>query len=111
MTDSSMFLFLLSLFVVSAVSICYYPDGSTAPQDTPCKNDGGNSTCCGQGYACLSNSICMSVPGLTNDPNSQSTYVRGSCTDKSWLSPSCPLFCLNPKFGGGPLRHNVVYSR
>lgn len=25
-------------------------------------------------------------------------FVRGSCTDESWRSGSCPSFCVNPEF-------------
>src|SRR2546421_8865669 len=38
--------------VHSASAACYFPDGSIAAQDTPCSSN-GNSTCCGNGYACL----------------------------------------------------------
>ncbi|RHZ47885.1 uncharacterized protein CDV56_104015 [Aspergillus thermomutatus] len=58
------------LFPNPSLSTCYYPDGSVAPQDTPCQDSTKQATCCGQGYACLSNSICMATgdeikkPGL-----------------------------------------------
>ena len=80
-------------------AICYYPDGtSISPQDVPCSDDGGDSTCCGPGYACLSNKICMATSATANDEhgNPPSKYVRGSCTDKTWRSSACPAFCLNP---------------
>ncbi len=94
-----MLLFVLCVAFISAVSaICYYPDASTAPQDTPCLNSAGDTFCCGEGYVCLSNRICKSV-AATNDPNSQSTYVRGSCTDPTWRSSACPSFCIDPRFG------------
>ena len=98
---------MLLLFCLSLLSyvaaICYYPDGSTAHQDTPCStvDSGGISFYCGQGYACLSNAICMSV-STTNDPESSTTYVRGSCTDQKWLSLSCPLFCIDYRCGIKP---------
>lgn len=86
----------LSTFVLHSVAICYYPDMETvAPQDTPCSDSTSQSTCCGQGYACLSNHICMATgdelkkAGATN-------YIRGSCTDQSWRSSECPQFCIDP---------------
>lgn len=78
-----------------ATAICYYPDGSVAPQDTACMDNEEASTCCGQGYACLSNNICMST-GDEIQKSGASTYVRGSCTDQTWRSNNCPLFCIGP---------------
>ena len=84
---------LLSLSFISSVScICYYPDGGVSNQDVPC-TDSANSTCCGQGYACLSNLICM-LTAATPSPVGVTGYIRGSCTDQSWESDSCPLFCI-----------------
>lgn len=87
---------LILLFPLSSYGICYYPDGSVAPQDTPCSDTSAESTCCGQGYACLSNNICMAT-GDEIIKNGATLYVRGSCTDQKWRSSSCPLFCINPK--------------
>ena len=86
-----LFCFLPVLFpAVSA--ICWFPDGSPAAQDTPCTSD-GLTTCCGQGYACLSNRICKATGEEIRKPGA-SLFVRGSCTDKSWNNPNCPLFCV-----------------
>lgn len=85
---------LLCLFFPSAHSICYYPDGTVSSQDTPCQDESEQSTCCGQGYACLSNNICIATGDEIEKPGA-STYVRGSCTDKNWRSSSCPSFCIN----------------
>ena len=85
-------------FLCSA--ICYYPDGvSVAPQDVPCNGGSSNSVCCGPGYACLSNKICKRNNETLDNLSSQ-TYVRGSCTDKKWLSAGCPSFCLANRDGG-----------
>ncbi|EAW17221.1 uncharacterized protein NFIA_005840 [Aspergillus fischeri NRRL 181] len=34
-----------------------------------------------------------------------SLYVRGSCTDQTWRSSACPLFCINPD---PPNRNNLA---
>src|SRR5271155_4564745 len=98
----SLFLLLLNLTgsVHSTSATCYFPDGNIAATDTPCLSS-GNSTCCGNGYACLSNRICMATGDEVQKPNA-SLYVRGSCTDQSWKDASCPLFCIgNAQLGSG----------
>lgn len=95
---------LLLIIIASRVeAICYYPDGSVSPQDTPCSDQTSESTCCGQGYACLTNNICMATGAELQKPDA-SIYVRGSCTDKNWRSSNCPLFCINP---AAPFNDNV----
>ncbi|KAK8129417.1 hypothetical protein PG999_001797 [Apiospora kogelbergensis] len=84
----------LSLLFSHASSICYYPDGSVSAQDTPCDDASAEATCCGQGYACLSNHICKATGDEIQRPGA-SLYVRGSCTDKLWRSSSCPNFCVD----------------
>jgi hypothetical protein len=86
---------LLCVFPFLVSSTCYFPDSSVSPQDTPCEDTTEQSTCCGQGYACLSNHICMATGDEIQNP-SATLYVRGSCTDPSWRSSDCPLFCINP---------------
>ncbi|KAK2774231.1 hypothetical protein CKAH01_13196 [Colletotrichum kahawae] len=89
-----------SVFIEAA---CYYPNGSIAPNDTPCRDDTAESTCCGQGYACLSNGMCQAT-GSELQKDGATELVRGACTDRSWRSSSCPLFCINPEtdnVGGG----------
>ena len=97
------FVSLLALGIISfpvCTPICYYPDGiHAAPQDVPCNGGSSNSVCCGPGYACLSNQICMRNND-TLDNLSSETYVRGSCTDPKWLSASCPSFCTGNQVGG-----------
>lgn len=88
---------LLLLFTSTCSAICYFPDGTTAPQDVPCNDDTGHSACCGQGYACLSNGVCTATGDELQKAGS-STYVRGSCTDSSWRSSSCPSFCVSPLY-------------
>lgn len=96
-----MFLLLYPTFILFCLSltvkaICYFPDGVTVPRlDTPCHST-GESTCCASGYACLSNNLCMLTEHVEGDTDSISTFVRGSCTDRSWNSPNCPSFCVSP---------------
>ena len=84
-------------FPLSA-AICYYPNGDASPQDVPCRDDTDDSTCCGPGYACLTNNICMAT-GLERQIPNAAKYDRGSCTDKSWRSSQCPNFCVNAAHG------------
>ena len=56
-------LLLFCLCLLSYVSaICYYPNGFTGTSRHAMLDvdSGGNTFCCGQGYACLSNTVCMS---------------------------------------------------
>jgi len=96
-------LLLLCRLLFPANAICYYPSGDVSPQDSPC-HDGTASTCCGPGYACLDNNICIAT-GLERQLPNEVLYVRGSCTDKTWRSGNCPNFCVNPanndKLDGG----------
>lgn len=86
---------------------CYYPSGDMAPHDTPCRDDTTHATCCGQGYACLSNGICQATGEEFEMPGAALEFVRGSCTDKTWRSSSCPLFCIDEEhdnvFGGNSM--------
>jgi hypothetical protein len=93
---SKYLILLLSLSLAS--SLCYFPDGSVASGDTPCSSS-GNSTCCGRGFACLSNNVCMLTDQVVGAGPGQSTYIRGSCTDKTWNDSKCPQFCNNPLNG------------
>lgn len=85
---------LLSVAISPVVSTCYYPNGNEASGDTPCNSDASASACCGFGYSCLSNTICLRT-SLATDGQNGVTYVRGSCTDQSWTSGLCPNFCDN----------------
>ncbi|KAF6836625.1 hypothetical protein CMUS01_05329 [Colletotrichum musicola] len=85
------------------LAACYYPNGSISPNDMPCRDDTAESTCCGTGYACLANGMCQAT-GKELPKEGATELVRGACTDRSWRSSSCPLFCINPEmdnFGGG----------
>jgi hypothetical protein len=86
-----------TLTIVKAV--CYFPNGETI-QDTPCSPESANSTCCGPGYACLSNNVCGLTEHVAADIRKLSPYyVRASCTDKTWSAKECPSFCKNTTNG------------
>lgn len=70
----------------TAFAQCYYPNGKVAEPDFPCDVNAEVSVCCGgRGTQCMSNRLCQ-------DPDGR--VIRGSCTDKNWLSPECGLYCL-----------------
>ena len=95
--------FLVLYSGISASAECYYPNGELSPNDTPCRDDTKDSVCCGQGYACLSNGICQAT-GKELKKSGASEFARGGCTDKTWRSSNCPLFCIEPgvdNTGGG----------
>ena len=85
---------LLALFIhpLVAKATCFYPQGVEAP-DFPCKPSEENSTCCGENYVCYSNGLCRPGPNAVN--HGLTDFYRGSCTDPTWTSPECPLFCLS----------------
>ncbi|EGR44730.1 uncharacterized protein TRIREDRAFT_111955 [Trichoderma reesei QM6a] len=94
---------LLALLVTQSSALCFYPDGTPAPGDVPCTDSTANSVCCGTGYACLSNGICQATGDELKKPGA-TEFVRGSCTDKTFRSSSCPSFCGTPgqdNVGGG----------
>ncbi|KAK1963360.1 hypothetical protein LY78DRAFT_705221 [Colletotrichum sublineola] len=100
----ALFLLIFSLFS-RAYGVSYYHDGSIPPpppppppppNDTPCQDRTAESVCCGQGYACLSNDMCQAT-GKELQKGGATELVRGACTDRSWRSSSCPLFCINPE--------------
>lgn len=74
---------------------CYYPDRSIAVNDQPCRPD-ANSPCCSSGWSCLENGICerTSLADRFNPNVTDYNYGRGSCTDRTWRSSECPLFCI-----------------
>ena len=66
-------------------SICFLPDG-TPNRDVPCTTNSSVDYCCGEDSICLPNKVCLIHTG---------TFSRGSCTDQTWQSSSCPSFCLS----------------
>jgi hypothetical protein len=68
---------------------CYYPVGLNST-DTPCTDD-PVSFCCPTGWACLGNRVCEYTPW--SNTAYYLPFFRGSCTDPTWTSSACPLFC------------------
>lgn len=83
---------IFSLFTTAYAfsSQCYSPSGSLSPSSHPCNPSAPASMCCSAGQTCLPNGLC-------EDPHASgnATYIRGSCTDKSWKSLECLWLCLN----------------
>jgi hypothetical protein len=84
---------LLAAAFHGADATCYYPSGREAPSDVPCRSDTPFSTCCGQGFVCLSNGLCQSTLDDVARAGAPE-FVRGACTDGTWRSSNCPLFCV-----------------
>lgn len=96
-----------SLFLSTfATAICYYPNQKIA-DDVPCSDSGEHISCCGKGYACLSNKVCRMSHQDANGAPLPYTYGRGSCTDQDWRSQACPNFCLN----GKSRKHTLRFAR
>ena len=88
LTFSSLTLLLLFVLCRQLWALCYFPDGTIAT-DLQCDPNALVSACCERNSVCLSNGVCAETRNSSGVVN----YVRGSCTDKSWGSLSCPLFC------------------
>lgn len=95
MVRSTVLLFGILSLVRQTQSLCYFPDGTQAVNDKPC-TDNPLATCCGQGFACLSNGLCVAVEDVKKTAD-QIPYFRASCTDKKWQTSHCPKFCVDPK--------------
>lgn len=90
---STLILFTLSLairHVHSQQPQCWYPDGKTLANDTPCNVSANVSSCCLPSLLCLDNGLCFG----------HGVVSRGSCTDKSW-GPECPQYCNASNTNGG----------
>lgn len=92
-SNSMLSLISLSLFYFPLCSaICYYPGGlRRAPQDVPCNGGTDHTFCCGPGYTCLSNGLCMEN-NETHDARCtvrqqiRARQLHGSDMACSWLS-------------------------
>ncbi|KAF3350154.1 hypothetical protein VdG2_01969 [Verticillium dahliae VDG2] len=77
---------------------CFFPNSTAAAADmAPCGGAGADTThshCCNQGWACLSNGLCMAA-GQDPAQLAGATLMRGACTDQTWTSPDCPRWCTN----------------
>ena len=71
---------------------CYFPNGSAADRDIPCRAPTSNqaSACCAYSDICLDNSLCLAQSGV-------GIITRGSCTDQSWQSSECARYCQDGK--------------
>ncbi|KAL8922409.1 MAG: hypothetical protein Q9172_003565 [Xanthocarpia lactea] len=63
---------------------CYSPTGDTLPNYGVCDPRIKVSLCCASGETCLSNGLCSTPAGI---------LYRGGCSDRSYKSGFCPLFC------------------
>ncbi|RHZ63553.1 hypothetical protein CDV55_104941 [Aspergillus turcosus] len=75
---------LLLTLLTPVTATCYWPNGDTDTNYTPCPN---SKSCCLKGEACLSNGLCY---GATLN-----IAYRGACADKSWPAQDCPPVCLD----------------
>ena len=74
----------------SETQSCYYPDGTPDNTLTPCKTAQSVSACCGTDAVCLTNGLCLRVaPPMAN------RISRAGCTDETWKSNACPLYCTD----------------
>ncbi|KAF2802132.1 uncharacterized protein BDZ99DRAFT_483148 [Mytilinidion resinicola] len=121
---SSAWLFFIALFCFSIHAAasnltCYYPDGLENRGDA-CNPTSSVSQCCGPGFVCLGNGLCL--PGPEDTKSYDWKYYRSGCTDPIWASPTCPNFCLGPNdsidsgqgiqsCSGGPNRYCCAHSR
>ncbi|KAM0280637.1 hypothetical protein ACHAQH_003944 [Verticillium albo-atrum] len=84
----------------SSSQSCFFPNGTVAAGDMAACGGGGADTahshCCNQGWACLSNGLCMAA-GQDPAQLADATILRGACTDQSWASPDCPRWCTDPE--------------
>ena len=65
---------------------CYRAEGELTT-DLPCDPSANVSACCGQNWICSTNLYCTSGDGHR--------FV-GTCTDKAWRDPACPLVLRQP---------------
>ncbi|KAJ5825324.1 hypothetical protein N7474_002462 [Penicillium riverlandense] len=75
-----------ALALITGATECYYPNGTPADGDVPCRGDGTASACCGPDAVCLTNGLCLAIEqpfGLS----------RGSCSDSTWQSDNCAQYC------------------
>lgn len=89
---------------VSSKATCFSINGQPNT-DFPCFLGQSVSACCGTDSICLDNGLCKPV-----DSVGVSELIRGSCTDETWLSPSCPNYCVGKCVHSPPFSiQNVQY--
>ena len=89
------FVFLHSLILLyqcslqaHAASVCYGQDGNATDDNVPCDTSAPSSPCCGQNDTCLFNGLCKVF-----NPNNNTVYAEGTCSDRTWPSSLCPKLC------------------
>ncbi|KAM0797683.1 hypothetical protein BDR22DRAFT_433971 [Usnea florida] len=75
--------FFLARRCFSQLKPCYSHGGKPS-SDIPCDPSANVSACCGGGSTCLTNFYCIGGPV-------DHEKLVGSCTDKTWHDPACPL--------------------
>lgn len=87
-------LFYALVHLSSCANTCYYPNGDPST-DEPCDPNALFTQCCGSASNCLSNGLCLvEVNNFVGTETVGTQYARGTCTDKTWVSPLCPQKCL-----------------
>lgn len=64
---------------------CYFPDQTIGTKDNVCNASAPVSLCCQYGATCLTSGLCFS--------KWDTSFNTGTCTDKTWTSPSCFQQC------------------
>lgn len=67
--------------------LCWYPNGQLSGLGWPCTDERSPSNCCPEGFVCMNTGVCK-LKG-------HDYYERQSCTDRTWLDPSCSQMCLS----------------
>lgn len=83
----------IAIYIFCAISlarcqVCYSPSGAVLQGYGICSSSTGSSLCCAAEDDCLSNTLCATH---------NSTFYRGGCTNKSYLTEGCPAFCKTGK--------------
>jgi hypothetical protein len=75
--------------------VCYFPNGNVSVAE-PCNLDAAQSSCCTQGWICLTNGMCQANNASAKIYTSK--FFRGGCTDQNWKDPACPQICRGRKY-------------
>ena len=71
---------------------CWNATGALRP-DLPCDPSANVSACCGPGFKCSTSFYCTCTSKFKYDGGWDGL---GSCTDKTWSDPACPLPLSQP---------------
>lgn len=103
---------LLEKAVTISAQTCFFPNGDVSSRDTPCRALPSDqaSACCAYMDVCLDNGLCLAQ-------QDNEVVSRGSCTDSTWQSDTCPQYCQDGKFSislgvaqGIPCLHALCFS-